>query len=102
LKNATPFSEATPDREAQPAYETLVVGEDAAGRLDAWLAEALSPDLSRSRVKALIEAGAVTINGEPARQAKHRIRPGDEIAWLCRSPKIPEPEGERYPAEHSL
>ncbi len=97
MKNATPFSEAMPDREAQQGHETLVVGEDAAGRLDAWLAEALAPGLSRSRVKALIEAGAVSVNGTPARQAKHKIKPGDEISLVVPDPEDPEPEGEDIP-----
>ena len=85
MKNATPFSEARPVREAQPDTDaprdrqTLVVGEDDTGRLDAWLAAALEPDLSRSRIKALIEAGAVTVNGTPAKQAKQKIQPGDRV-----------------------
>jgi 23S rRNA pseudouridine1911/1915/1917 synthase len=97
LKNATPFNEAGPDREAQPGQETLVVGEDAAGRLDAWLAHALGPNLSRSRVKALIEAGAVTVNGVAAQQAKHRIQSGDQIGLVLPEPEDPQPQGENIP-----
>ena len=85
MKNATPFTEADSDREAQDADQdragpqTLVAGEDAEGRLDAWMAAELEPDLSRSRIKALIEAGAVSVNGVAAKQAKHKVHPGDRI-----------------------
>ena len=47
------------------AGKVLIAGSDAAGRLDAWLAQALAGGLSRSRVKTLIEDGEVTINGVP-------------------------------------
>jgi 23S rRNA pseudouridine1911/1915/1917 synthase len=49
VKNATPFTEADSDREAQdadpgrPGAQTLVAGDDAEGRLDAWLAAELEP-----------------------------------------------------------
>ncbi|MCY0096429.1 RluA family pseudouridine synthase [Hoeflea ulvae] len=94
MKNATSFSEAQPDREAQPAAKTLVVGEEDSGRLDAWLAAALEPDLSRSRLKALIEAGAVMVNGVAAKQAGHKIAPGDRIELTIPDPEDPEPIGE--------
>lgn len=99
MKNATPFSEATPDREDQPGDETLVAGPDAGGRLDAWLAEALGPDLSRSRIKALIETGAVLVNDEPARQAKQKIQPGDVVRLALPEPEDPVPQGEDIPLE---
>lgn len=105
MKNATPFTEADSDREAQdtdqdrPGTLTLVAGEDAEGRLDAWLATELEPDLSRSRIKALIEAGAVSINGVAAKQAKHKIHPGDQIELEMPEPEDAEPEGEDIPLE---
>lgn len=93
MKNATPFSEAGPDREA------FTVGEDAAGRLDVWLAGALEPDLSRSRVKALIEAGAVSVNGVAVTEAKRKVRPGDRIELTMPEPEDPEPAGEAIPLD---
>ena len=102
MKNATPFNEAEPDREARDDFDgrqVLVAGEDAAGRLDAWLAAELDPDLSRSRIKALIEAGAVTVNGVAAKQAKHKIQPGDEIALTIPEPEDADPTGEDIPLE---
>jgi len=99
VKNASSFSEAGPDREAQAAPQTLVVGEDDGGRLDAWLAGELEPDLSRSRIKALIEAGAVMVNGVAAKQAKHKIHPGDKVELTIPEPEDAEPAGEDIPLE---
>lgn len=99
MKNATPFNQARPDREARPDQETRVAGEDAAGRLDSWLAAELGPDLSRSRIKALIETGMVTLNGSTVRQGKQKIRPGDEVRLVLPKPEDPEPEGEDIPLD---
>src|SRR5690606_26963188 len=97
VKIATPFNEARSDREAHGGFDdrqVLVAGEDATGRLDAWLAAELEPDLSRSRIKALIEAGAVTVNGVAAKQPKHKIQPGDEIGLTVPEPEDADPTGE--------
>jgi 23S rRNA pseudouridine1911/1915/1917 synthase len=105
VKNATPFTEAETDREAQDVADgasdrqTLVAGDDAEGRLDAWLAAELEPDLSRSRIKALIEAGAVTVNGVTAKQAKHKIHPGDRVELEVPEPEDADPVGEDIPLE---
>ncbi len=58
----------------------FTVSEDGAGqRLDRWLLARLGdPTLTRSRLQALIRAGAVQLNGEPAR-AGVRLRPNDLI-----------------------
>ena len=52
---------------------------DAGARLDRYLAER-QPDFSRSRVQALIRAGAVTVNGRAPRAAQ-RLKAGDRV-WL--------------------
>jgi 23S rRNA pseudouridine1911/1915/1917 synthase len=62
----------------------LVAGEDAGGRLDAWLAARL--DVSRSRAAQWIEGGRVTLNGAPAKK-KDPVSPGDAV-----SVAIPAPE----------
>ncbi|MGE4061747.1 MAG: RluA family pseudouridine synthase [Rhodospirillaceae bacterium] len=60
------------------------VPADATGaRLDKWLAGAL-PDVSRSRLKALIEGGAVTVGAKVERDPARKVRSG-EIARV----KIP-------------
>jgi 23S rRNA pseudouridine1911/1915/1917 synthase len=60
-----------------PASMRFVVEEAADLRLDAFLATRIA-DLSRSRAAQLIEAGAVTLNGRPARKSE-RPAPGDVI-----------------------
>ncbi len=60
--------------------QVFSVPEDEAGqRLDRWLSLKLNdPTLTRSRVQELIRAGAVQLNGQPAR-AGLRLRPNDFI-----------------------
>jgi 23S rRNA pseudouridine1911/1915/1917 synthase len=62
----------------------LVAGEDAGGRLDAWLAARL--DVSRSRAAQWIEDGRVALNGAPVRK-KDPVSPGDRITVA-----VPPPE----------
>ena len=53
-----------PDSEAGERMKALTVDAASAGsRLDQWLAAQLAPDLSRNRIKALIEAGTVAVDG---------------------------------------
>jgi 23S rRNA pseudouridine1911/1915/1917 synthase len=66
----------------------LTVDVDGAGqRLDRWLA-ARVPDLSRSRLRALIDGGHVTVDGASRRPA-HRLR-GGETVNLDAPPRPPE------------
>ena len=59
--------------------KTVVAAEaDAGGRLDRVLAVHLG-ELSRSRLKALIEAGAVAVDGRTIRDPSHRVNSGDAI-----------------------
>jgi 23S rRNA pseudouridine1911/1915/1917 synthase len=59
---------------------TVAAGPDSAGtRADRFLAEAIG-SLSRSRVKALIIAGAVTRDGQPLRDASEGVRAGSTYA----------------------
>jgi 23S rRNA pseudouridine1911/1915/1917 synthase len=74
------------------AARILTVGEEhRLMRLDQFVAAALSPEHSRTRVARMIRAGLVTINGSPARAAS-TIRRGDrvEIAPLPSS-EVPPP-----------
>ncbi len=77
----------------------LVVEPDAAGRrLDAYLAAAIA-DLSRSRLKSLIEAGHVSIGGATIVEAKKAVNAGDVIR-VAVPPAVPaEPEGEPIPLD---
>jgi 23S rRNA pseudouridine1911/1915/1917 synthase len=66
---------------ADPRYEALIVPPEAAGeRLDRLLARAF-PEVSRARFQALIAQGAVTVGGRTIGEARHRVKPGDEVAF---------------------
>jgi 23S rRNA pseudouridine1911/1915/1917 synthase len=71
----------------------LSVGADGDGlRLDAWIA-AQRPELSRSRVQALIDDGRVQLEGRPAR-ASARLREGQTVVVEVpeAAPAVPQPE----------
>jgi 23S rRNA pseudouridine1911/1915/1917 synthase len=84
-----------PDTEQDPQMKELVATENAAGlRIDQWLAGELAPDFSRARVKALMEAGHITLNARPAIQPKVRIAPGDVCRITLPPPEPAMPEAE--------
>jgi 23S rRNA pseudouridine1911/1915/1917 synthase len=64
-------------------------------RLDRILAQ--NADLSRSRLKALILTGAVTIGGSTIRDPGHRVNAGDEIRVTIPPDAPAEPQGENIP-----
>ena len=51
---------------------------EARQRLDRWLA-VMCPSLSRSRLKALLVSGYVTVDGAVATDPAHRVRPGQSV-----------------------
>jgi 23S rRNA pseudouridine1911/1915/1917 synthase len=68
-------------RSNQPPIDTLTaeVGEPHAGqRLDRFLSEAM-PELSRTRVQALIKDGQVASSGATIKDVKYRVKPGDRF-----------------------
>ena len=89
----TAFKEASANR------KVLAVDESASGRLDAWLASVLDGEISRSRAKALIEGGSVSINGKVVTEPKKKIQPADEVVINLPEPEDPEPQGEDIPLD---
>lgn len=78
----------------------LKAGEDAAGqRLDQWLAAQLAPELSRSRIQALIKQGAVRIGGQRIDEVKRKLAAGDLISVEMPEPEPAEPQGENIPLD---
>jgi 23S rRNA pseudouridine1911/1915/1917 synthase len=76
--------------------ETVAVAAAEAGeRIDRVLASHLS--LSRTRLKALILAGEVTIGGRTIRDPGHRVNGGDAIAVTVPPPEPAVPEAEAIP-----
>ncbi|TPN78620.1 RluA family pseudouridine synthase [Mesorhizobium sp. CU2] len=73
----------------------LEAGTDAAGlRLDQWLAARLGPELSRSRVQALIKQGAVSIAGKAVVEAKRKLAAGERVEVVMPEPEPAAPQGE--------
>lgn len=67
--------------------EISVRPEEAGLRLDRWLASRL-PQLSRTRLQTLVEAGRVTVAGQP-RKAAYRLRAGEQVS-VTLTPQKPE------------
>jgi 23S rRNA pseudouridine1911/1915/1917 synthase len=74
----------------------LVAPEEAGERLDRLLARRVS-ELSRSRLKALIEAGTVEIDGHTIRDPSHRVNSGAQIMLDVPPPRAARPEPEPIP-----
>ena len=78
----------------EPEPIDVVAGADAAGsRADSFLASAIG-DLSRSRVKSLIEAGAVRRDGALLRNPSESVRQGDRfrVQRPVPAPAVPLPQ----------
>jgi 23S rRNA pseudouridine1911/1915/1917 synthase len=73
--------------------EVIVDGSEGSPRLDRVLAAHLA-ELSRSRLKALILAGQVALNGAAVRDPAYHVTSGDTIAIEVPEPVAAEPLGE--------
>jgi 23S rRNA pseudouridine1911/1915/1917 synthase len=73
--------------------EVIVGGDEGSPRLDRVLA-VLRPELSRSRLKALILAGSVAARGAPIRDPAYHVAAGDTITIDVPEAAPPEPLGE--------
>ncbi len=85
---------------AETAFSFVVAPEEAGTRLDRFLAERpeiAAAHVSRTRVKALLESGAATLNGHPARDASARLSAGDAVALTLPEPEPAAPQGEDIP-----
>jgi 23S rRNA pseudouridine1911/1915/1917 synthase len=79
-------------------FSVTVDADLAGGRLDAVLAKAL-PAFSRNRIKDLILAGAMTINGQTATEPKTKVKLGDALLLTAPPPEDPDPEPEDIPLD---
>src|SRR6478752_5513259 len=73
--------------------EVTVAGDEGSNRLDRVLAVRL-PALSRSRLKALILAGSVTVKSAPVRDPAYHVTAGDTITIDVPQAVAAEPAGE--------
>ncbi len=67
-------------------------------RVDRFIAEAL-PDLSRTAVQRLIDAGQVLLNGATLSQASYKVRAGDELVVCVPPPQTPDLLPEALPLD---
>ncbi|MBO0663089.1 RluA family pseudouridine synthase [Jiella sp. MQZ9-1] len=72
----------------------IVAEPDAGERLDVFLARAVAGALSRSRIKALIEAGHARVDETPASGAKHKLSAGQSVELALPAPEEAEPKPE--------
>jgi 23S rRNA pseudouridine1911/1915/1917 synthase len=84
-------SDSTKDRLVAEASEN-----DQGVRLDVFLSKCL-PELSRTRVQALIKQGEVRLSAATIVDAKYRVKPGDRFEVTVPPPVPAEPEAETIP-----
>lgn len=86
------FDESGPEAVSGGEVLEAVLAAGVAGRLDRALTDSL-PELSRARLRALMEAGAVTRNGEVVRDASGRAVAGTyQVAVPPPAAALPEPQ----------
>lgn len=73
--------------------EVIVAGDEGSARLDRVLAQR-TPELSRSRLKALILAGSVTVKDAVVRDPAYHVASGDTIIIDVPEAAPAEPKGE--------
>ncbi len=79
---------------------TLIAAtEDVKKRLDAFVTGAMPSHVSRSRIKALIKQGHVTVNSHPNTEPNYRLKSGDTICLRIPEPDQPVPQPENIPIE---
>jgi 23S rRNA pseudouridine1911/1915/1917 synthase len=74
-------------------YEVTAATADGGTRLDRLLAQHL-PQLSRSRVKALVVAGQVTADGATISDPSHRVKPGQNLVITVPDARPAKPQGQ--------
>jgi 23S rRNA pseudouridine1911/1915/1917 synthase len=73
---------------AERCFRGSVAASESGTRLDVWLGTRLS-DLSRTRIKALVESGDVLVDGRRVKAA-HRLKPAERVE--ARVPPLPPEE----------
>lgn len=74
-------------------HDVTAAPAEAGTRLDRLLAQHL-PDLSRSRVKALVEAGHVSAGGATISDPSYRVKPGQTFAIIVPEARPAKPQGQ--------
>ena len=80
------------------AYELCVDESAAGGRLDKWLSDQI-PEITRTRIKALLDEGALTRDGDVFSTASWKLREGERYRLTPPPLTEPEPLAEDIPLE---
>lgn len=89
----------TGNAEAAKKKAFIVENLDGVPRLDAWLSTQMPDYISRTRIKALIKEGQVTINGETCAEPKRKLIIGQTVELMVPEPVDPTPLPENIPLE---
>lgn len=79
-------------------FEIEISAETAGTRLDKLLADAM-PDVSRSRIKALIKDGHVTCAGSSIKSPSKAVKSGERYHVSIPEPEDPDPQPENIPLD---
>ena len=82
----------------QLAREAIAADEDAGERLDKWMTRAFEP-LSRSRCKALVETGSLSIDDTVCTDPKTKVKSGARYTLREPEPEPASPEPEDIPLD---
>lgn len=85
-------------RTGESVHDFAVDPDNAGARLDKWLSERIE-NLTRTRLKALIEEGALARNGEVFTDPSWKLRDGDALRLVVPAPEDPTPAGEAIPLD---
>ncbi len=83
---------------SEAIYEFAAGPDDAGARLDKWLSERIE-NLTRTRLKALIEGGALVKDGATFNDPSWKLRDGELIRLVVPAPEDPVPQGEAIPLD---
>lgn len=97
MSPSRPASIPTSTRESSSIRTLVAAAEDAGERLDRFLAAQL-PEISRTRIQALLDRGRITVNGAPAKRS-HRIVEGDSVLIELPPPEPAAAQPEAIPLE---
>ncbi|MCO5064748.1 MAG: RluA family pseudouridine synthase [Rhizobiaceae bacterium] len=91
---------SAPDNEETDGLIVLTAAANDAGqRLDQWLAARLAPQLSRSRIQALIRKGAVTLDSITVAETRQKLKGGETVRIAVPEAEPAEPQGEDIPLD---
>ncbi len=79
-----------------PVFAAVVPPEAAGARLDRWLA-GVHGGQSRSRLKALIEGGALTLDGAETLDPSQKVRAGQHVVLVEPPPETAAPQAQAVP-----